>query len=822
MSGTNSPQGGLTRRSFLKTTGAVAGAAAAIGGTSSLVALAEEESAPGAQTERTGTITCNGNCGCGCILEATVRDEKIVDIGRFHYPTGDEWDQQCQKGLNHIERIYDAKRLKYPLRRVGERGSDEWERISWDEAIAEITDTWKEFQSKYGSGSVLFLPGSGQNGSGVEGRGSYVNRLVDYMGAGYIQTGFDYNGQLGMTDATGVSLGVYGNDQRDLRNAKTILVWGTNPTESQPSRHRELQTAIESGAYVITIDPNFTVTAAKSSRYVRITPGTDGLLLLAMMKIIIDEKKQDEEVLKKYTVAPLLVKGSDGTYLRLSDSGETDKGSADDDFLVMGEDGEVQPLKACSNPRITGSFEIEGNMVRTAYDLLVERIEEQSRKFGIEFISETTGISVDAINDIAHRYSTGPSTILTGYGPDHYVNGGQFYIGICTLAMLSGNLVKPGCGISGTDFSFPIGLGPDASAINQPKGVPGQTKLWAAYIPWVMEEKPTVDGRKIDPHALYVFIGNPLANLPERNLWLEVFSKFEFIVVADNCMTETCKYADIILPAAYTGELEGYSASNAHVRMIDALVDPPYESKGDLEIFNLLGIGMGFGDDFAITRDEFIRRSFDNDVARSYGITWDRLKEEKAIWAFPDLGEGQYFRNGMVGFATKTGRAQFYFENIRPIPDIGQEWDGELESLFYWEPPHEAWHENELFDRYPIIFTTERARYFDHTMWTDAPSNLELEPEPYIKIHPDDASSRGIEDGDYVRVYNDRGYCVCKAYASKGCHPGVVIMDHGWQEHHFKEGHYSALGSQYVHPRYPGHAWFDILCEVELYGGGER
>lgn len=819
MSGSEKTRSGLTRRGFLKATGTVAGLTVASAGIVQLSATAEETS-PQASNETTGTFTCNGNCGCNCIFEATVRDEKIVDIGRFHYPTSDEWDQQCQKGLNHMERFYNEKRLKYPLRRVGERGSGEWERISWDEAINEIAEKWKTLQEKYGSTSVMFLPGSGQNNSGIESRNGYVNRLSNYMGASYIQTGFDYNGQLGMTDATGVSLCAYGNDQRDLRNAKTILVWGVNPTESQPARHRELQTAIEAGAYVVTIDPNYTVVASKSNKYLRIRPGTDGLLILAMLKLIVDEGLQDEEILAQYTVAPFLVRSDNGAYLRLSDVGMTLDDEADGDYVVIGQDGQIAPAALCEQPKISGEYTSDGIPCRTAYDLLVERIDEQYAKFDMSFITETTGIDEAEIRDLAQRYIAGPSTILTAYGPDHFVNGGQFYIGICTLAMLSGNLVKPGCGLSGADFSFPSAIGINANSINQPEDAPGQTKLWAAYMASYFD-KPSINGKTIDPRALYIHIGNPLANMPERNLWLDLFGKFEFIAVADNVMTETCQYADIVLPAAYTGELEGYSATNAHVRMIDALVPPQFESKGDLEIFNLLGEAMDLGDDFVVTREEYIQRSFDNDIAKSLGLSWERLKKEKALWAFQDFGD-EYFRNGMLGFSTKTGRAQFYFENIRPTPDAGQPWDEKLEAMFYWEPPHEAWFENDLYEKYPIIFMTERARYFDHTMWTDCPSCLELEPEPYIKIHPDDARARGIENGDLVRAYNDRGFCVCRAYLSTGCYPGTVTMDHGWQEHHFIDGHYSSLSSQYVHPRYPGHAWFDALCEIERWDEGGR
>ena len=141
MSAAKSPQGGLTRRSFLKTTAAVAGATAALGGTGALTALAVDEAVEGASAEQVFRSTCRGNCGSRCPMVLTVREGKIVKAAAMSEKDYGENDAHrrrfCVKGYSQPQRAYDPDRLKYPMRRVEgtARGAGQWERITWDEAF---------------------------------------------------------------------------------------------------------------------------------------------------------------------------------------------------------------------------------------------------------------------------------------------------------------------------------------------------------------------------------------------------------------------------------------------------------------------------------------------------------------------------------------------------------------------------------------------------------------------------------------------------------------------------------------------------------------
>lgn len=815
-----------TRRAFLKTTGiAGATAAVALGARPVMRALAANELTPEPGREAYVCV-CRPNCGAGCAFNVFVEDGKAVNLRRLAYPNADE-NGGCQRGHSHLQRMYDPNRLKYPMKRVGARGEGKWERISWEEAISTITTQWKQYQKEFGNESVAFSQGSGNLGADV----TYMYKLESFMGASTIGESYDSVGMSSMVNQFGFGLYFIGNAWADLPRARRIFIWGANPTESAVTQYHWLARAKEQGAEVICIDPNFTAAAGKADEFVSIRPGSDGLLAIAMMNIILQEKLQDEETVKKYTVGPFLVKTDDGQFLRKSDLGLAQKGAKDDVILVMEESGVVADSATSANPMLYGTYEVQGIHVSTAMTLLVERLSEWS----VEDAAQKCDIPTEKIYELARKYAEGPSTILTGYGPDHWVNGQTFYYNIGALAMLSGQLGKPGRGITGCSIGTATAMGPSAGGMTLVNGPSSGTFIPAMHLPAVLEKgeyramsKLTAYGpafpepvgesaetRPITIKSLYFYCHNALGNQAGRTALLKAMDKVDLIVVADSVMTDTTRYADIILPVPHFWETETYYTSGTrYVRISEAAVKPQFECKGDFEIATLLGIGMGFESEFKLTREEFLRGAFDNDTARGLGISYDKLKSDKFIFAgFP----GIYLQGEGGTFYTPTGRAEFYRENVLQAGDAsGRRWDAARERLPYWEPPHEAWFENEAaIKKYPLTFMSERDKFKVHTQFSHIPALLELSPEPYVKISPADAKARGIATGDVVKVFNDRGYVVIKAVVSAAYRPGVLVIDHGWQADQFIEGHYNDLSSNYTWDAIPSNGWFDCLVEVE-------
>ncbi|MDR1185145.1 MAG: molybdopterin-dependent oxidoreductase, partial [Coriobacteriales bacterium] len=701
----------------------------------------------------------------------------------------------------HLERVYAKDRLKYPLRRTGERGENKWERISWDEAIDEICTKWKQYQSESGKSSVAIGVGGGNTGLDF----TYVYRLPRYLGATILENSYDLAGVHSKARVVADENYLFTNDCHDLVHAKTIINWGTNQTESGNVYIHFTRKAQQKGTRIITIDPNFTTSAAKSDEYHYIRPGSDGLLAIAMMQIIYEENLADFEVVKQRTVGPFLVKKSDGLFLRLSDLGRAEAGTAQDEIVVIDENGAVGTPLEIPDPILQGSFTIEGHEVTTAYDLLLKRIYEWDKTK----ISELTTMPLETIYDLTHQFMSGPSTVITAYGPDHYVNGHTFYYNMLALLQMSGQITKPGTGTVTEAHPHHLMSVNHYSITNPVDAEPGPT-IFVPQFPRVVESGMFGD-TSVNIKSLWVIAGNHIGNLPERKTWIEVFKKLDFVVVSEIMMTETALYADIVLPVPHYFEQETVSAySSAYHRVSEVAIPPAFESRGDFEVVNLIGAGMGLADKFGYSREEFLTATYDNDYAKSIGLSYPALKEKKHIFAISD----EILENGM-GFNTPTGRAQFYLENNQPMSDYGQPWDVAHESLPYWEPPHEAWFESELFKKYPIIFMSERAKFKVHTQFTRVQTLLELDPEPYIKMNPEDAAERGIAEGDTVKVYNDRGYVVLKVAINNATHKGIIIIDHGWEKDQFIDGHYSDLSSLACHAAFPNTCYFDVLCEVE-------
>lgn len=806
MSETKAASGGLTRRSFLKTTGAVAGALAVSG---ALVGCSEQDAAVGQSgSERIKVpTTCMGNChGFACPLDVFVQDGKVVDVQTFVSEEHPDYHSVCLRGYTNIERMYAQNRIKYPMRRVEgtPRGGGEWERISWDEAIDEICTKWKSYQEEFGDASVVFAKGSGSFTATM----AHYDRLRTYMGATNFLNNYDANGVNSTWDHIGYDAYVStGNEFRNLKYAKKIFCWGCNPSESAIIAYHFISESQLNGGKLYVIDPIFTTTAGKADKYIPIRPGTDGLLAIGMTKIILRDGLQDEENLRKYTVAPFLVKESDGKFLRMSDLGQAEAGSTEDKILTYDSDRGALPLDEIETPVLEGTFDIDGHRVTTAYSLLLARYEE----FNLEEIAEMTEVPLETIEWLTKELLDGPSSILTGFGIDHYSNGITGYRNMLTLLDVSGQMVDLGTGFSVCDMSMPIAQGMSTTAWGTPTDGKKCPSLAGAYLYDVLKDGGIGEFQHT-VKSVFFYVHNILGNYPDRKNWLEIFDMLDLIVVADVWMSETCRHADIVLPVAYMWEVRDIARPNAnpYLRLMEKAVDPQFESKSDFDIATLLAQGMGLGDKFDVTIDEFLASAVDNATAKKFGITWDRLQEEGRIYAHKED-----YTYGREKFYTPTGRSEFYLENVKPDFDAGFEWDREYRALPYWFPPNEAWSENELFEKYPLIFISERSKFKVHTQWTYIESLLELESEPYIKISREDAEARGVQTNDVVRLYNDRGYVVIKAVINDGVRPGMVVIDHGWQDNQFIEGHYSDLSNRYVDQAIPGPAWFDTLCEFE-------
>ena len=838
------------RRGFMKGMAAGLGLAALSATGCSPQALeetTEEEKPLGENPDQIFQGVCHGVCGGSAALNIHVRDGKIVKTSVRHNENDSELDHICPRGLTHAQQTYLPERLQYPMRRVegSERGAGEWERITWDEAIDEVVTKWKGYIEEFGPESIGFMYGSGSN---LSTQYSWMRLLNAFGGTQWAE--FDCMASLNVgKDVFGRSMFLVGNDQYDMLNSKYIFVWANNMTESRFEEIPLFWKAREAGAQIIVIDPNYTDAAAQADRWIPIRPTTDGALAMAMTKIIIDEGKADEEYLRKNTVAPFLVAENGFQHLHAADVGielevpaaAEDSGgmtmeNANDaaeqmespkdefgrpiDYIVFDADGNFNTIDKIENPVLTGSIEINGVTYKTAYQHLIERVEEWSA----ERASEVCDIPVETIHELADMYAEGPTRLNLGFGIDRYCNGGVATLCLYAMAIVAGQIGRPGGGIGGHNASggaFRMdAIHTDFLATWYPPNAV-YTSIMAAttYLPEVIETG-MYNGSPLPVKSIISYCNNHLATSPDRNAQLLVEENVEFLICVDTFMTESAAHSDLILPNPYWFEYETMASRN---RFNDKAIEPLFETKSDVEIVALIGQAMGF-EGFDIDNEAFSQMYFENDDCREKGFNWDYFKENK-VYVNPN--ERMPFIYGNVDyqnvFTNTPGRAAFFLENPINYFDTTKPLDKKLAALPHFKLPNEAWAEtvdtfemNPLAEKYPMRLFSTHDILKAHTLWSKVPQLLEINPEPTVSISPEDAKARDISENDYARMFNDRGSMVARVHIDAGCRPGVLRTEHGWwTDQHVEGDKVNALNSVAMDHQWPTLEHTDLLCQIE-------
>lgn len=825
MTDSKSPKSGISRRSFLKASAAVAGAAL-VGSGPSLAAI-EASAADASSDERLFRGVCRPNCFGYCPLNVHVREGNIVKITpREHIDP--YYNRVCLRGLSHVLRVYDTNRIKYPLRRVEgtERGANEWERISWEEAIDEIVEKFSRFREEFGDNSIAAFYCSGNMSllhGNMPGIATLFVNLLNLTGIGNEQDMALFHGANRVCGPAGFFVR---NEAKDFINSKTIFCWGDNLTSATIHEWHSVAEAVENGTKLIVIDPVFTETASKAHIWVPIRPGSDVALMLAMMNVILSEGAQNNTFLIENTVAPYLVDPDTHMFARMSDFGvEPIQGEPD----ASGEVSLIDPVavwdeaqgRVVADPgqgvaaslRLSGVCSVNGKEYRTAYDYLLDEV----AKYTPEYAETLTEVPAQTIIELAHYAMDVPVMHRVGYGGQAYGNGVHVGSGIATLCALLGNVGYPGAGFGSASNMYP--------GINYAYCLPTGPSTGASIPTFEFRNVMRTGkfmGKDYPIKALVYFLSNPVCcGVQTREYLDDAISNVEFVLTLDTVMTDTARYSDLVLPVAGWFEQEDVSSMGQtyYLQHNEKAIDPLFESRTDGDIMREICTRLGFGEYVQMTDDEFINGVLDSDYSKMLGgVTIERLRKEGFVSYYPKrpfiAWEGNMF-------TTTSKRMEFYSESPTPRIDMGQEFDQDRERLPRFFPPIEAWPDNEAYAKYPLVLNSERSKFQVHSQWYSTEWLKELSPEPTVKINPADAKARGIEDMSYVRVFNDRGEAVARAIYSEAMKPGMLVYPKGWQISQHKKGCWSELTSSAYDPVGVNSNFMDCLCEIEPWLEGE-
>jgi len=637
---------------------------------------------------------CPHNCPDTCATLTEVEDGRAVRfVGDPDHAITRGW--LCAKVRPYLDFVYHQDRLQTPLRRVGSKdGPDGWEPMSWDDAIGEITDRWRDIIDRYGAAAILPYSFSGTLGNVQMAVAS--RRLWNRMGASGLQRSICGAAASAAMEATyGVQLAP---EYEDVAASGLVILWGHNPASTGPHFMPMLREAQSRGTHVVVIDPRRTLTARSANEHLRPRPATDGALALGLMHVIFAENRHDEAWLEEHTLG-------------------------------------------------------------------WRELRDRAAAFPPERVATITGIPAETIVALARRYAaTKPALIKIADGLQRHGNGGQTVRAICSLPAVVGQVGVRGGGFihySGGDVSYdPETLGgPVAERPPTPRTV-NINRLGAA-----------LDGEVTDPPimSLYVFGANPVVSTPNTGRIVRGLVREDlFTVVHDLFLTDTARYADIVLPATSQLEHTDFHEAYGHnyLQYNAPAIAPLGEAKSNWDVMRLLAAGMGY-------EEPWLRESPDEIIANLLAtsgalrhVTLEQLKTEGTVRHLPP---GRVpFADGR--FPTPSGKVELRSDalaaayGVDPLPD-------------YVEPA-------ELAQREPgddrLVLITGAAHHFVSSSFANQAALVAKERlTPWLEINPEDAEPRGITEGAWVTVGNERGQCRLRAVVTGDVRPGVVVSPKG-------------------------------------------
>jgi len=834
------------------------------------------------------------NCLSACSLDAYVKDgivwreEQNANYEQTAPDVPDFNPRGCPAGCAYSVQMYDPTRIRYPMKRVGERGSGKWQRLSWDQALSEIADKLIDVIVEDGPECIVYDHGTTNADNGIaaplEGHifnnGLGASTIDSWAGVGDLPVGLIQSWGTYMSEGTA----------DDWFLSDYILIWIGNPNYTRPSDAHFIWEARYRGAKVVSIAPDFSPSTPHADRWLNPRMGTDAALALGMVNVVINEGLYDEAFIKEQTDLPFLVRDDTGRFLRESDCVE---GGSDDQFYfwnvkkkrpqladgTWGSDIMSIELGPNDDPALSGKRTVklvDGSKVkvRTVFDVLREHV------------------NANNIRTVAREFAAAKSAmIFSSWGACKHFHSDLFQRGMVYLVALTGNTGgKPGSGMKVSTWwpmpGFVISSETARLRTEAPEALPvdriqmqavskmmfEMTPLMRSTptIPWLyahdpkwreaaandaygdptlprpvadyMDEIFANNWQPIWPRPpkrprFYYFSGpNPLRRWPRPQTVREsLWASIDTIVTCDFRMSTSGMQSDYILPACGYYEKPGIKYVQSYLPYVivgDRAVPALYESKHEWDIVFLMAKAIqerarergvdSFVDSNGVERglsnlyDELSADGFYAEGEEGEVAALDYIMQHAPVTKASDLGEQPWNKaveTGMVKikeiepihlaiglnavmsdydesrptnqfhwfvkdknpWPTLTGRQQFYIDHPW-FMEVGEQLCVHKEPLAAGGP-------------YPLRLSGGHTRWSQHAIFRANEQLLRLQrggPVAYVSIA--DARSRGIDDNDLIRVYNDVGEFILRAKVAASVQPGEVICYHAWEGYQFPNG----------------------------------
>ena len=666
-----------------------------------------------------GIQTFHGGCPHDCPDTCSMVYE--VEDGKLKGVSGNKDHPMTRGGLcvklkDYEKRHYHPDRLLYPMKRVGPKGEKKFERISWDEALTTIVDKWQKIIEEDGPQAIM--PNSYLGNQGLVHGLNGGDAFFARLGATVTERTFCGEGS---ATAWLLTLGpTAGVDPESFIHSKYIIIWACNSVSTNLHHWHIIREAQKKGAKVVVIDSYASRTAKEADWHICPKPGTDGALAMAMMNVIIGEGLVDQDYVDNYTVG---------------------------------------------------------------FSELAEKAKERTP----EWAAEITGISADDIRKFAREYAKSqPSAIRIGVALEKSWGGSQAIRAVASLPALTGAWRHVGGGI----LQFPVWEHPyKFDVICRPDLIPEGTQVVNnLQLGRVLTGEQKL---KTPIKSMMCWNTNPVTQSTETDKIIEGLSREDlFLVSADHFISDTAAYADILLPASMGAEMEDMILSWGHLYLTynAKCVESPGEAISNNEIFRRLAKRLGFEEDnFKWNDTECLENYVDWDSPACEGIDLDYMK--KYGYARLTVGTKDNRAPHKEGnFPTPSGKCEFrlvgaknfvagpfrqMYEGFQPGQDIPELPD-------YVASKETATGSPELFKKYPLNILAPKSHGFINSCYANIDNKLKGQGEQFVLINQVDAMDRGIQEGEMIRVFNDRGSFDALAKITPDVGKGVVVATLGY------------------------------------------
>lgn len=694
-------------------------------------------------------VTCPHDCPDSCSMLVT-RDDRTGKAVRVQ---GDPTHPitrgyLCNKVNHYLDLVYNDNRVLYPHKRVGPKGPG-----AKFERITwdEALDTITDnFKSVIEEyGSEAIQPYSYSGTMGMVGYWTMDYRLWNKMGAGgLIQSICIYA-------AMWAGLHTYGLAHPNMsvheaaEEADLMILWGANLVSTGVHAIPFIREAKERGMKLIVVDPRVTRTTMMADWHIQPRPGTDAALALGMMKVIVDKGLHDLEFLKEQT---------------------------------------------------------------NGWEALLET---ELPNYPLDRVEKITGVSAADIEKFALEYaSTKKSFIRANYGLNRHQNAGQMCRSILVLPCITGAWREP-CGGSCFGNLEEMWLRWDMDKLHRTDLGKRKRTVNMVQLGRALADDIDADGNKMDPpiKSLFVYNSDPANCAPNTNNVRKGLMRDDlFVAVHETFWTDTCLYADIVIPADTQLERMDMVATygNWYYTMNKPVIEPLGESVRNSELFRMLAKRMGYveeGDNAFTQTDEEIIRDVMFDEGKHNplmeGITYEDIQKNGFVRANTSSDRRNFLKNG---WPTDSGKIDIWCEKLKeegvsPLPSYVPEIEGQ-------EDPKRK--------DYPLQVLSSATHYFIGDSFQSVPRLQAMMSRPTVELNPEDAEARGIEDGDLCCLYNERGKSYAYAVIIEGLLSGVCSTQKQFKGSNTPSGvNINALNSEMLTDFGTSPTFYSCLVEIE-------